>query len=160
MILNAQYMLEIGFFQWQQRRGLEVYWNSAEQATVSTIRIRNFYEKGLAVPQNYILAYMRIPWRHWRSQKLIGTRERTLRRHHAHLAPRRCRSPKSSRANGGQNSRAIRALLFVHEDSIFVFKSCQRRIFPLISASAQFRRGELECHGRFAWGCYYLLPHF
>jgi TPR repeat protein len=58
---NAQYLAGNGFFQkGNNAEALKWYWKSAEQGYgPAQYELGNFYEKGFAVPQNYILAYMR-----------------------------------------------------------------------------------------------------
>jgi hypothetical protein len=57
----AQYMAGNRFFQMgNNAEALKWYWKSAEQGYgPAQYELGNFYEKGFAVPQNYILAYMR-----------------------------------------------------------------------------------------------------
>jgi len=58
---QAQYLAGNGYFQkGSNAEALKWYWKSAEQGYgPAQYELGNFYEKGFAVPQNYILAYMR-----------------------------------------------------------------------------------------------------
>ena len=58
---QAQYLCGNGFFQkGDNAEALKWYWKSAEQGYgPAQFELGNFYEKGFAVPQNFILAYMR-----------------------------------------------------------------------------------------------------
>jgi uncharacterized protein len=58
---QAQYLCGNGYFQkGDNAEALKWYWKSAEQGYgPAQFELGNFYEKGFAVPQNYILAYMR-----------------------------------------------------------------------------------------------------
>jgi TPR repeat protein len=58
---QAQYLCGNGYFQkGDNAEALKWYWKSAEQGYgPAQFELGNFYEKGFAVPQNFILAYMR-----------------------------------------------------------------------------------------------------